>query len=194
MEFPVEKISNPEHEIVRMQIPPNVLADLRTIYQKHSGKSKNPFQFSYLFEVVQEGAMSEVVEERLVDEGIIIPSSVKEFFSTAYQNIRGAGFDGGIKDMAMRTAYVAADPGILPGVCVQKLFDGGGQGDKFFERAVVGENRQSDSQTLFLYDMRKLDRLSKEEADASLMFAAGYGVKPKPDETFESAEIAELKL
>lgn len=47
---------------------------------------------------------------------------------------------------------------------------------------------------LFLYDKRKMQPLSKEEANSDVMFVGGYGYKPKENENYNTALIGSIEF
>lgn len=123
------------------------------------------------------------------------PERVLKFFSDFYQGIIDAGYDGSPEEVLVRwisTGNPDEVNSILEsgkvnggkiddkiGVCMSPI--GSKADDTFADNIEYGSKG-----VLFVYDGRKLEKLSDEEAKTDIMFAGGYGYKVKDGGDFSS--------
>jgi hypothetical protein len=124
-------------------------------------------------------------------------------FAGMYTELVQNGFDGTVDDLLIR--WVSAKDTSIDTMIEDAKISGGminvndaglnmsdpyGRVDKAFSISV----KAGDSGVLFIYDGRKMQRLTQEEAHTSGNFAAGYGYKPKTGNTYRSALIGMVSM
>ena len=186
---------------VREYLPAEAVAELRRyiVETGHHNFSFTPF----LVDSKGYHALKYANERRLKLGHKIkeIPDSVAEHFVRAYQKLIENGFDGNQSNLLIRWVD-ADDSNDVSSMVDQSDVNGGKIDDKsglnmspigskaddyFASHLVWGEHG-----VLFLYDGRKMQLLSDQDAASDIMFAGGYGYKPKEGEDYNTALIGTI--
>ncbi len=159
---------------------------------------RGDFSLNALFKDKDLYEAERMMHERRLEHGFkssLPPEGIRKFFSDFYQGIIDAGYDGSIKQILVRWVSANSPDGVNSilesgkinggkiddrvGVCMSPL---GSKADD----TMVGNIINRRSGVLFVYDGRKLEKLSEEEAKTDIMFAAGYGFKVKEGGDYSS--------
>lgn len=139
----------------------------------------------------------------------IIPTVEK--FVSLYEQIKLAGFDGKPDDLLIRWVEVNNDGNdidykkLVEDVVTQSQINGGARdkSEKGLNMSTIGSKADdyfannimtAGGGVIFLYDGRKLTRLSDDERSSDTNFVAGYGYKPKENESYRKALLAVMEF
>ena len=165
------------------------------------------FNFGSIFLSSEEYQNRKFVDDEYRRRGLSRSDHGLEFaetFAAVYEKIQAAGFDGSPQDILLR--WISVDEGAqIEKIIIDSESNGGmiatteaglnmsdrsGRVDKAFSISI----RNGQAGVLFIYDGRKMQRLSKKEEDTNTNFAAGWGRKPQQNETYRSALLGLVAL